>query len=203
MVLGFLKLAHCSNFSYTRWNKNKRHLITGMGQLPMLKQLLAPRSLKALLWSPLWIQTKGLVAQKRLLSILSLGCGFDKPPLTSTKTAYGAVFAIASFREQFRGWTSSYTPNRRYWTGESRTSQSNHIQPFIKSGGGKKKKKAFAEVTVLHYCTYSDTLLTIMKSQQIMRSEPVITRTSSKVQILERIPQIQQPHGLSSSHRKG
>lgn len=56
---------------------------------------------------------------------------------------------------------------------------------------------------VLDYCAYSDTLLTIIKSQQIMRSEPGTPRTSSEAQILERIPQIQQPHGLSSGHRKG
>lgn len=30
-AFGFLELAHCTDFSYTRWNKNKRHLITGMG----------------------------------------------------------------------------------------------------------------------------------------------------------------------------
>lgn len=32
---------------------------------------------------------------------------------------------------------SSSTPNRRYWMGESRTRQSNHVQPFIKSRGKK------------------------------------------------------------------
>lgn len=30
-VLGFLKLAHCRDFSHRKWNKNKRHLITEMG----------------------------------------------------------------------------------------------------------------------------------------------------------------------------
>lgn len=48
---------------------------------------------------------------------------------------------------------------------------------------GKKTPKVFVEVMISHYCAYSDTLLTIMKSHRLTRLEPRIPRTSSEVQM--------------------
>lgn len=95
-VLSSSKLAHCRDFSYTRWSKNKRHLIKGMGATANARTTPCAQVFKSSALTRAWIQTKGPVTQKRLLSILCLRCGFDKPPLTTVKTA---ALAIASSRE--------------------------------------------------------------------------------------------------------
>lgn len=61
---------------------------------------------------------------------------------------------------------------------ESRTRQDNHVQAFIESR--RKKERYIANFVALHYCRFSNRVLTIKKSHWIQRLDSKIPKTNTR-----------------------